>query len=278
MATGTNGLIEHVYWGLAAANTCAGKVMGGEMPLDPNLRSEEAIAGQRIIEGGQFHPEVSFDVELQSIALVQDALRASLPAGALTANKFDIGNTAAGTLLSGGKINTCSVAFAFGGAMTASFNIRALTAAAGATTAHGSLAGQAWRWFEGQCTLGGAQKGIMEATININNNVDWEEGDTDTKAAASLRIADALKVGIEEITLDVVTKVDPAEDLDADYIANNVAAVIRAVNGVKHRTFTFANLTPGPFSRPIMVGNTIVGYKQSYVGIPGSLVITTADA
>lgn len=277
MAVGLTGMANYAFWGPTTATTSCGKVTSGSWTIDPNLAEYEAIAGQYNIEGGLVKVSAQFTFLVQSMALIQEARRASYPNGALNANKFALGDSATGVLISGAKIDTLGLNFKAGGVMEATVGIKGLTYAADAPSPMSIITTQKWRWFEGACSIaGGTTLGIVEASFELNNQLEWEDPDLDVKGAGALRLPTALKQGIEKTKVSFTTKVDPAQVLDGDYISQVVAAVISAVNGASNRTFTFGLLVPGPYTGSFAIGNALKLHKQEFMGNPGCLTITTA--
>jgi hypothetical protein len=118
---------------------------------------------------------------------------------------------------------------------------------------------------------------MVRARISLRNNLE-PLSELDAGTADSLRFPREIKQGREEVELEVDLRADPGHDLEADDIANNVAAIIKVVNGLDHKTWTFANLTPSSIAMPFEGSDGVVLWTQRYVGIPGSLALTDEDS
>jgi hypothetical protein len=118
---------------------------------------------------------------------------------------------------------------------------------------------------------------MVRARISLRNNLE-PLSELDAGSANTLRFPRELKLGMEEVELELDLRADPGHTYYADDIVNNLAAVIKVINGARHRTFTFANLTPSSKAMPFEGRDGVVVWTCRYRGIPGSLTITSADA
>ena len=247
MATTDTGVVEAAAWSTDSwvSSLSFGIVTGGGREESANIEKRSGISGKSVRRGGIYECSCSREVLItyDSLALLNLALRASYPTGALTAFEVRIGGGVEYWEFNNAKIDSLEVEVRYEEAATASFEIQGLTRTrtVAALSAPTLTSENTMEWAFGNVTVGGSNYNCNRARLSINNNV-FRYGDCDTKAASAKRLPVGIKEGTQEIELEVEIQTEHNVDLAADTITSNLAAVITLSDGTNSITFTLSNL------------------------------------
>ena len=282
MATTDTGVIEAAAWSddLWAANTLAfGIVTGGGREESANIEKRGGISGKSVMRGGVYEcscsPEVLITYDTKT--LLQKALRASYPSGALPEIEVRVGGGVEYWEFNNAKIDSAEVEVRYEEAATASFEIqgksRTRTVAALASPTLSSE--NTMEWAFGNVTIGGVNYNCQRARLSISNNV-FRYGDCDTKAASLKRLPVGIKEGTQEIELEVEIQTEHNVDLSADTIVSNIGAVITLSDGTNTITFTLTNLALDERGWDFTGDDEIAAWSATLLADDNSAVLTIA--
>jgi hypothetical protein len=266
------GLNQFLDWGTATTvNACVGKVTGGSLNYDSALAHREGIGAQDSIVGGPIVPGGSMDVIVQDASLLAYAKRASVTAPTMTALCFAGGYSGAGRKQTGAYINTMRLACSVGEPLTASIEWLALTDEAYATAQQTYLTGSTFEWFTGTASVGGSTTlEVQSFELNINNNLEPIYS-LDAKTTNQMRWPDSIKIGSQEITLNVDCLIHPSTVAIADIFGDTlgiattcVFTLVGGTAGTQTATLTVTTLSRKTSPIPFVVGGGLVTYALSY--------------
>jgi len=272
------GLLQYLKWDTQAGleYKSLGLLTGGELRAAYEDSLRRGAGGQSVWSAGPMEFRLTPQAEVTSAtkALIQAAIRASYPAGALTLLKLIGGTASYDFLTENAVINTMRCSGAPDSPLIAAFEIMGLSETETALGATMPAVGTILDWYHGAVTIGGAAYDCEGFELNVNNRCRYRF-DLDAKAANSKRLPTSIALGLEEISLRATLREKLTWDVDADTPARTKAAVIIYTDGVTTITFTFSNLAhTGARAMPFVAEDGDVLWAYEFRGKPGSLVIS----
>jgi hypothetical protein len=278
------GLEQFLDWGTATTvNTSVGKVTGGSLAWDSALAHREGIGAQDAIVGGPIVLGGSFDVILQSEAILAYAFRSGYTAPTMTALCVAGGTTGAGRKQTGAYINTLTLRQAVGEPLTASIEWLALTDEAYTTAPVAYPSDLSWEWYSTHdLTIDGQTLECTSFEITLNNNLE-PIYTLDASTASQARWPDSIKIGSQEVSasFDVLTR--PGNTTIADIIADTLTSDNGAVmhvqggtSGTDQLAITLTNLARVSTSEPFTIGGDLVTYNIAFEAKKNADVISWA--
>jgi len=253
-----------------------GLVVGGSMPIASPDSRRLGIGAQAAWSAGVILPAVAPEVLVTSATkpLIQYALRASYPAGALTAIMAHVGTDAHDWLLENALIRSLSLSGSPEDALRARFDIAALMVTKGTAGAEEPAVGTLLDWYHGAVTIGDNPYDCRSFDAVINNNVRVN-ANLDAKTPTEARFPGGFSLGTEEVSLRVSLGTYLAYDILADDPARDVDVDIVYTDGVTTVTLTFTDLAVvGGMTMPFQAGGDDVLWDLELQGAPGCLGIT----
>jgi hypothetical protein len=266
------GLNQFLDWGTATTiSACVGKVTGGSLNHDSALVHREGIGAQDGIVGGPVVPGGTADVIVQDATLLGYAKRASLTAPSMTALCFAGGYAGEGRKQTGAYINTMRLSCSVGEPLTASIEWIALTDADYATAQKAYLTGSTFEWFAGTASIGGSTSLECQSfEFNLNNNLEPVYS-LDAKTTNQMRWPDSVKIGSQEVTLNVDCLIRPSTTAIADIFGDTlgiattcVFTLVGGTSGTQTITLTVTTLSRKSAPIPFVIGGGLVTYSLSY--------------
>jgi len=274
------GFIEGAGWdeqGETPSYNSFGLITGGGLAVASPDNRRAGIGGQAAWSAGGIIPActVQADVTEDSLPLIAYAIRASYPAGALTAIMAKVGTAAHDWTLENGVLRQLTLSGQSEQPLRANYDMVFLEAAKGTGGMAEPEVGSILEYYEGAVTIGESPYDCRSFECVINNNVN-PRFNLDTKVANSARFPGSLSLGAEVITLRVNLGTYLAYDVLADTPARNVAAVITYTDGVNPITLTFTDLVQvNGRNMPFVGESDDVVWDLEFQGAPESLEITT---
>jgi len=272
------GFVQAFKWdeqGAEPSYNSGGLIRGGSLNIQSPDNRRLGIGGQALWSAGGIIPAVApqVDVTEDTLPLIAHAIRASYPAGALTAVMCHVGTAAHDWLLENAVIRQLTLAGAPEQPLSATFDIVALACGEAGAGAVEPEVGGALEYYMGAVTIGESPYDCRSFEVVINNNVN-PRFNLDTKVADSARFPGSLSLGAEEISLRFNLGSHLTYDVLADTPARNIAAVISYTDGVNTLTLTFTDLAiVGGKQMPFVGGSDDVLWDLALQGAPGSLDI-----
>jgi hypothetical protein len=265
------GLEQFLDWGTATKiSASVGKVTGGSLEWDSALQHREGIGAQDSIVGGPIVLGGSFDVILQSEAILDYAFRTGYTSPSMTALCFAGGTTGAGRKQTGAYINTLGLSGSVGEALTASIEWMALTDATYSTAPTAYDTDLTWEWYNATCSIDGQALECQSFEVSLNNNLEPIYS-IDAKTDNQKRWPDSLKIGSQEVSVscDVLTR--PGDTTIADIIADSLSTdntisitYLGGTSGTDTMTIALSNLARVSCSEPFVVGGGLVTYSLQF--------------
>jgi len=268
--TEVSGLFQWLKFGTAAADTGTGVVDGGDLRLNPNLRSRFGIGGQQTRKGGVVDGggAASFYITNTNVTLAQALLRASYPRGAITELELEGGadewaiDYSTCPLVSGRIYQPRDDAF------RADVVWGSQTPAAGSGSsaiAEGAVGIDDYEWT---CEFEEDEYGILDFAIDINNNVTFGRS-KDTVAASSKRLSNYYIYGVENLSVQMTCgRPLPIGTLGtiADELATDLGALFTGVGPDYTATLTLTNLAQSDFGHSWVDNNSQVLWTYTFTG------------
>ena len=245
MATGA---VQYVLTG-ASYDTAVAIVSGGSWGEDANVATREGIGGVGVIVPGLQMYRASFDVvPVDANCLLDKVLRASYPAGALTAVQLELGDDELGIQDGGWLVDACEFAMSVEEPLSISYDVVTpskvtKTSGAGEVGFPGYIPGDTTvEWYNGDVTIGGSSYDCRAITGRVRNNL-MPRPTLDTKTSGSRRYPEALDVGPEEVELTAEFWASPDHDLNGDDLATATIQVQGQTSAASPKTITLAATT-----------------------------------
>lgn len=274
------GVFQYVIWDEQSGSptyVSPGLVVGGEAFARYDDAIRRGIGGQALFSAGGMRFGCNLDLEItnESKPLLQYAIRASYPAGALTEVMVKAGTDAVDFLYENAVVNRLRVSGEPEAPFRASLEILAKketeTAVGDAVEA---IAGQLMDWYLGSVVIASNPYDCVGFDLELSNGCDYLF-DLDAKSSNVKRLPTAVKLGTEEVRLTVRLRDKLVFDVDADNPSRAIAAVIVGNDGTNSITFTFSNLAhTGGRPMPLVGPDDDVVWAYELTGKQGSLAIT----
>jgi len=281
----TTGLFQWLKFGTASANTGTGILTGGTLSHDAQVRRRIGVGGNERRRGGMVAPggSATFYITDTNLALINAALRATYPRGALTELEIEGGADTWARAYSDAVITTASIEYAREEGVRATVNWGSLGVDTGTGSSQPAEANDIWEDYDciitGGTYMAAGEYGVNGLTINIDNQVSFHSN-ANTRAAGSLRLPMFYVHGTEVLTVNLTCDepiLDTTLDQWADCMPDNLDLVLTGENcDGKVLTIDLSSLMPSTDEHGFVGTETLAGWTYDFIGAAsGSLAVLT---
>ena len=274
--THNTGITQYLKYGTSSsADTAIGRVTGGELRQDSGLSWQGSVGGKHVENFGIWAGGGTATLEVYNSTVVAYAQRASYTSPSLTALTFGgglVGGNAKEFTQTGCYINSLDVGISLNSMLTATIEWFATDQADAVLGDLPALSGDAWRWFEGQCSFAGSTYALQSSRFTLNNGLQ-RLADIETKAATEVLIPESFAIGPERVTASFEMLTQPlttAWHLHGDAGVTGVSAVISCSDGTDTLTFTLANLAGRATRLPFATNEGLVVFSLDLEAEPNA--------
>ena len=281
----TTGLFQWLKFGTASANTGTGILTGGTLSHDAQVRRRIGVGGNERRRGGMVAPggSATFYITATNLALINAALRATYPRGALTELEIEGGADTWARAYSDAVITTASIEYAREEGVRATVNWGSLGVDTGTGSSQPAEANDIWEDYDciitGGTYMAAGEYGVNGLTINIDNQVSFHSN-ANTRAAGSLRLPQFYVHGTEVLTVNLTCDepiLDTTLDQWGDCMPTNLDLVLTGENcDGKVLTINLSSLMPSTDEHGFVGTETLAGWTYDFIGAAsGSLAVLT---
>ncbi len=281
----TTGLFQWLKFGVGSANTGTGILTGGTLSHDAQVRRRIGVGGNERRRGGMVAPggSATFYITDTNLDLINAALRATYPRGALTELEIEGGADTWARAYSDAVITTASIEYAREEGVRATVNWGSLGVDTGTGSSQPAETNDIWEDYDciitGGTYMAAGEYGVNGLTINIDNQVSFHSN-ANTRAAGSLRLPQFYVHGTEVLTVNLTCDepiLDTTLDQWGDCMPDNLDLVLTGENcDGKVLTIQLSALMPSTDEHGFVGAETLAGWTYDFIGAAsGSLAVLT---